>query len=116
MDRETLNLYQNEKRGITVSKLEWGTKRTCQTCQGVFYDMKKDPIVCPRCKSVYNIEEQIASNPNPSEIEEDYEATLENLSYQEEEEVFLDPQEDFIENLEELEGLNDGFQPHELRN
>ena len=30
-------------------KPEWGTKRLCQGCGASFYDMRRDPIICPKC-------------------------------------------------------------------
>lgn len=30
-------------------KPELGTKRTCPSCAARFYDLLKDPIVCPKC-------------------------------------------------------------------
>ena len=38
-----------------VVKLEWGTKRTCQSCASRFYDLQKSPIICPKCGSTYEI-------------------------------------------------------------
>lgn len=32
-----------------MAKPEWGQKRTCTTCGARFYDMQRDPIVCPKC-------------------------------------------------------------------
>lgn len=32
-----------------MSKPEWGLKRTCTTCAARFYDLGKDPILCPKC-------------------------------------------------------------------
>ncbi|MFQ5783212.1 MAG: TIGR02300 family protein [Alphaproteobacteria bacterium] len=34
-------------------KPEWGSKRLCQNCGARFYDLKRDPIVCPRCDMPY---------------------------------------------------------------
>ncbi len=36
-----------------MSKPEWGTKRTCQSCNTRFYDLRKEPIICPKCGSEY---------------------------------------------------------------
>jgi len=33
----------------TVAKPELGTKRLCGSCGVKFYDLNKDPIVCPKC-------------------------------------------------------------------
>ncbi len=30
-------------------KSEWGVKRTCLGCGARFYDLKRTPIVCPKC-------------------------------------------------------------------
>jgi len=32
-----------------VAKPEWGHKRTCQSCGCRFYDLKRTPILCPKC-------------------------------------------------------------------
>ena len=39
------------------TKAERGTKRTCQNpeCGSRFYDLNRDPIVCPICQSSYEI-------------------------------------------------------------
>lgn len=32
-----------------MAKAELGTKRQCQSCGAKFYDLNKDPIICPTC-------------------------------------------------------------------
>ena len=32
-------------------KAELGTKRTCPSCAARFYDLMKNPIVCPKCNA-----------------------------------------------------------------
>ena len=41
-----------------MAKPEWGVKRTCQNCGARFYDLRRDPIVCPVCTTVYDVERQ----------------------------------------------------------
>ena len=36
-----------------MSKPELGTKRQCQNCGAKFFDLNKDPIVCPKCGTVF---------------------------------------------------------------
>jgi uncharacterized protein (TIGR02300 family) len=36
-----------------VSKPELGIKRLCANCGAKFYDLHTDPIVCPKCASVF---------------------------------------------------------------
>jgi uncharacterized protein (TIGR02300 family) len=35
-----------------VAKPDLGTKRLCGNCGAKFYDLSKDPIVCPKCQTV----------------------------------------------------------------
>jgi uncharacterized protein (TIGR02300 family) len=39
-----------------VVKLEWGTKRACQGCMTRFYDMRRTPVICPKCGDTYEIQ------------------------------------------------------------
>jgi len=41
-----------------VAKPEWGAKRTCHNCGARFYDLCREPIVCPVCSTVYDVERQ----------------------------------------------------------
>jgi uncharacterized protein (TIGR02300 family) len=34
-----------------VAKPEWGIKRICLSCGARFYDMNREPIVCPACST-----------------------------------------------------------------
>jgi uncharacterized protein (TIGR02300 family) len=36
-----------------LSKPELGTKHQCQNCGAKFFDLNKDPIVCPKCGTVF---------------------------------------------------------------
>jgi uncharacterized protein (TIGR02300 family) len=38
-----------------VAKPELGTKRLCGSCGAKFYDLSKDPIVCPKCQTVLTL-------------------------------------------------------------
>jgi uncharacterized protein (TIGR02300 family) len=48
-----------------ASKAERGTKRTCQNteCGERFYDLNRDPIVCPICNTTYSL---AAAAPPPA--------------------------------------------------
>jgi uncharacterized protein (TIGR02300 family) len=50
--RERPALFQN--RDIThVAKPELGGKHQCQNCGAKFFDLNRDPIVCPKCGTVF---------------------------------------------------------------
>jgi uncharacterized protein (TIGR02300 family) len=50
----------------TVAKPELGTKRLCGGCGAKFYDLSKDPIVCPKCSTVFVIA-PVVSRSRPQE-------------------------------------------------
>jgi uncharacterized protein (TIGR02300 family) len=39
-----------------LSKLEWGTKRICPSCGTRYYDLMRDPVVCPKCSTPFDPE------------------------------------------------------------
>jgi uncharacterized protein (TIGR02300 family) len=39
-----------------MSKPEWGCKRICPNCNARFYDMRRQPIVCPKCSTTFDPE------------------------------------------------------------
>lgn len=36
-----------------MAKEEWGIKRQCLSCGARFYDLKKKPIICIKCETVF---------------------------------------------------------------
>lgn len=36
-----------------MAKPEWGVKRTCQSCGARFYDLLRQPPVCPTCNTEF---------------------------------------------------------------
>jgi uncharacterized protein (TIGR02300 family) len=49
-----------------VAKPELGTKRLCGNCAAKFYDLGKDPIVCPKCHTVLQLAALSRSRPEPA--------------------------------------------------
>ena len=37
-----------------MAKPDLGTKRLCGSCGAKFYDLGKDPIICPKCETVFH--------------------------------------------------------------
>jgi uncharacterized protein (TIGR02300 family) len=61
-----------------VAKPELGTKRLCGHCGQKFYDLNKDPIVCPKCTTVMALtavpprgRPDVAPRPAPAPAEEE---------------------------------------------
>ena len=49
-----------------MSKPDWGTKRTCQNCGAKYYDLKRSPITCPKCGTVFNPDSLLKSRRRPA--------------------------------------------------
>jgi len=47
-------VFQTIFKDSQVAKPELGTKRLCGSCGAKFYDLSKDPIVCPKCETVFH--------------------------------------------------------------
>lgn len=91
-----------------MAKPEWGTKRICQSCNAPFYDLKRDPIVCPKCGAVFDPEailksrkvkgvEEVVEAPKKKKAEEAEEA-LET-----EDDASLGDDDDVLEDASDLE-------------
>lgn len=50
-----------EQWRFNVAKAEWGVKRICPNCGTRYYDMRKDPPVCPSCSTVFDPEALLRS-------------------------------------------------------
>src|SRR3954463_1603394 len=44
------------RQGASVAKPEWGTKRICPSCGTRYYDLTRDPVVCPKCSTPFDPE------------------------------------------------------------
>lgn len=44
-----------------MAKPEWGVKRICPNCGARYYDMRKDPPVCPTCGTQFDPEALLKS-------------------------------------------------------
>jgi uncharacterized protein (TIGR02300 family) len=58
---------------IAVAKAELGTKRQCQNCGAKFFDLNKDPIICPKCGTIFQGAAVSRARPTAKPEEEDTE-------------------------------------------
>jgi uncharacterized protein (TIGR02300 family) len=54
-----------------LAKPELGSKHQCQNCGAKFFDLNKDPIVCPKCGTVFQgaARARVAVKPEEEETE-----------------------------------------------
>ncbi len=100
-------------------KAEWGVKRTCNKCSAKFYDMRRDPVICPKCGAVLDLEtiakprrsraaavaEPKPAKPAPKRPPSDEEALVEagtELEVEIEKEGEEEEEEEVIEDASEL--------------
>lgn len=118
---------------MALSRPELGIKRTCQHCGARFYDLARDPIVCPKCGHEHTADmfnrmkrtrpvEAVARAPKrgPGEetaaAEEELDVELDDVAEDEEDAEFEDASElgeddddmaEVVENLDEDESDED---------
>ena len=60
-----------------MAKPELGTKRLCGNCAAKFYDLNKDPIVCPKCHTVLTLAAVTSrSRPEPARAQAEAEEAV----------------------------------------
>lgn len=47
-----------------MTKEKRGTKRLCESCENKFYDLGRDPIICPNCETTF-VPEKPKPKPKP---------------------------------------------------
>jgi uncharacterized protein (TIGR02300 family) len=117
------------------TKAERGTKRTCQNpeCGSRFYDLNRDPVVCPICETVFQLhapaeavaptpaqERAAARKPPPEPVETPAEGDEELPAIEgdeeavttEEDETFLEAEEEDGSDMENIIGpVAEGDEP-----
>jgi uncharacterized protein (TIGR02300 family) len=61
---------------VHVAKPELGTKRQCRNCGNRFYDLGRDPILCPKCGTLFEVAASKGPGPAPKEAAEEAEVAL----------------------------------------
>ena len=56
-----------------MAKPELGAKRQCQSCATKFYDLNKDPILCPKCGAVFHVAPLARAAARPADEEAEVE-------------------------------------------
>lgn len=106
-----------------MAKPEWGVKRLCASCGARFYDLKRDPITCPKCGAIFEPEvsprlkrsrsapppEPVKAKPEAAEEEEPLEiegdSDLEDVSDEDDDSVLEDASDlNDSDDLDEIAG------------
>ena len=90
-------------------KPELGTKRICPNCGARYYDLRRDPVVCPKCGSAFDPETVLKSRrarpapPPEVPIEPVADEEIDTTIVPEEVEVEVEAEEIAVEGAEEAE-------------
>lgn len=80
-----------------MPKEEWGVKRVCPSCSTRFYDLQRDPILCPSCGYTTSLESLLA--PKSRSLVEDKTASKKAAAADlvDDEDVVLDDDDDDVD-------------------
>lgn len=97
-----------------MAKPEWGLKRMCLSCGAKFYDLQRDPILCPSCGTQFDPEAAVKlkrGRPVVSEekkkVEKSDGGDVELLETDDIEDDIDDDDEDVLEDTSDLDDGDD---------
>ena len=100
-----------------MAKADRGTKRQCQSCATKFYDLNRDPILCPSCGTQFLLATDIAPTKEEAvdevetdEVETDAAATAAGAEVISLDDAEDDDEDAVIENLPDVD-LEDDDEP-----
>ncbi len=62
-----------------MAKPELGNKRQCLSCGAKFYDLSRDPILCPKCGAHFQVQ-QLSRRAEAAKVVEDEEAVIDPVA------------------------------------
>ena len=89
-----------------MAKTKLGEKRICNKCSAKFYDLEKDPIVCPACDKVFdpNATKLKRKSEKPQEKAPEPKADEETIDVENVDEIAMD---DVLEDTSDLDDDHD---------
>ena len=90
-----------------MAKPEWGLKRTCLNCGVRFYDMQRDPIICPSCETIFDPmalvrpkRARAAANQSKAKVEN---KTIQNEDSVDQDELLVEGAEDALDVSDDID-------------
>lgn len=82
-------------------RAELGIKRLCESCGAKYYDLNNDPITCPKCGTVFVIEEE--TNISPETMSDDVKPKTDHVV-----DIDDDDEDDMGADIISLEDVDEG--------
>lgn len=92
-----------------VVKPEWGIKRHCQACGANFYDLRRSPIICPKCDEVFDPEAFVKPRRSRAPVEKEKAAPVKKDAAETPDEAPAEKDEKTGDKLAAAEGLDDNL-------
>lgn len=90
-----------------MAKPEWGVKRICPNCGARYYDLRKDPPVCPSCATQFDPEALLKSRRARPAPVDDVKKPLPEVEDEEREGVLDETEEAETEDVEDEVSVED---------
>ncbi|MCB9931592.1 MAG: FYDLN acid domain-containing protein [Alphaproteobacteria bacterium] len=99
---------------MSTAQAKRGTKRTCVACGERFYDLARDPIVCPACGNVHGPEAFVRHRPLAEVVAAPVAAAAAKPEAEDDDldldEVGLDDDDTLIDDGDDLDDDDDGIE------
>lgn len=86
---------------------EWGTKRICLSCSARFYDLGREPIICPSCGATFDPQANTRPRRARAAIKPVVEQETVESASEDEDEIEVAAEDTEVEEAEETETENE---------
>ncbi len=91
-----------------MAKPELGSKRQCQSCAAKFFDMNRDPIICPKCGATFQAAAVTRAAPRAVVADDEADADVAGPEIVSLDEAAADEEKDTVAGADDIELEDDG--------
>ena len=95
-----------------MAKSEWGSKCLCNACGARFYDLKRNPVACPKCGAAHRVEQKPKAKREAAPVAEPVATPAEPISKESdgdtEADVLAEEGVDVLEDGEDVKAVQGG--------
>ncbi len=91
-----------------MAKPELGSKRQCQSCGAKFFDMNRDPIICPKCGATFQAAAMTRAAPRAAVADDEADVDTAGPEIVSLDEAAADEEKDAVAGADDIELEDDG--------
>lgn len=91
-----------------MAKPELGSKRQCQSCAAKFFDLNRDPIVCPKCGATFQAAAMTRAAPRAAVADDEADVDAAGPEIVSLDEAAADEEKDVVAGADDIELEDDG--------